>query len=220
MARTRPTALLLAAALLLAGCGGGSDTSEPSTPFEPSATLKAVGGTKRTDKPDLILRVSARPGDDNIRSVAVNLPPVVLVDTTAVGKICSQKELGSNGCAHSNPLGTARAVSPAYDAPLAGPVFVVSGSGQLPGLVYVLGGPADVQLRGKVISKGGRMQAGVDDIPDTPLKSFELKIEGGRSGYLVLSRDICAKRAVADATFTSQDDQVVKQKVPLAAACG
>ena len=220
--RTRTPALLvaLATAIALAGCGGDSETTAATAPFEPHATLEAIGGTTRTDKPEIVLRVEPRAGDDNIRSVAVNLPPVVLVDTTAVGKICSERELESNGCAKSNRLGFARAVSPAYEGALSGPVYVVSGSGQLPGLVYVLSGPADVQLRGRVVSKGGRMQAGVDDVPDTPLKSFELRVEGGRSGYLVLSRNICGAEAVADGVFTSQDDQTHRQKIPLEADCG
>ena len=222
--RSRPQLALLAAlgvTLLAAGCGdGGTDTTESGTPFEPRATLEAIGGTTRTEKPEIVLRVTARPGDANIRSVAVRLPPVVLVDTTAVGKICSEKELESNGCADSNPLGVARAFSPAYGGALAGPVHVVSGSGQLPGLVYSLSGPADVQLRGRVVSKGGRMEAGIDDIPDTPLKSFELRIKGGKAGYLVLSRNICGAQAIADGTFRSQEGQTHRQEIPLEAVCG
>jgi hypothetical protein len=214
--------LLLAAvsAVLLAGCGGDSETTGSSAPFEPHASLEAIGGTTRTDKPELVLRVEARPGDENIRSVAVNLPPVVLVDTTVIGRICSETELESDECAGRNPLGAARVLSPAYEGALTGPVYVVSGSGKLPGLVYLLSGPAEVQLRGRVVSKGGRMQAGVDDVPDTPLKSFELTIRGGKSGYLVLSRNICGAEAVADGTFTSQDGQTHRQKIPLEADCG
>jgi hypothetical protein len=209
----------LAAAIALAGCGGDSGTTA-SEPFEPHATLEAIGGTTRTEKPDIVLRVRPRPKDPNIRSVNVNLPPVVLVDTTAVGRICSERELKSTGCAGSHPLGSARAVSPAYGRPLSGPVYVVSGSGRLPGLVYVLSGPADVQLRGQVVSKGGRMQAGVDDVPDTPIEEFELRIDGGKSGYLVLSRNICAGEPVADVTFASQDGETHSEKVPLEADCG
>ncbi len=80
-------------AALLAGCGGDSATTASTKPFEPHATLTAIGGTVRTDKPRLVIRVEARPGDENIRSVAVNLPPVVLVDTTAIGKICSKDDM-------------------------------------------------------------------------------------------------------------------------------
>jgi len=211
----------LSCVALLGGCGGDAETIGSEPPFAPHATLEAIGGTARTDKPELVLRVEARSGDENIRSVAFRLPPVVLVDTTAIGRICAEKELESNGCKGHNRLGRARAVSPAYDGALAGPVYVVSGtSGTLPGLVYLLSGPVDLQLRGRVVSKGGRMQAGVEDVPDTPLKSFELRIEGGRSGYLVLSRDICGAEAVADGTFTSQDGQTHREEIPLEADCG
>jgi hypothetical protein len=207
--------LAVVSALLLAGCGGDSETTGSGASFEPHASLEAVGGTKRTDKPELVLRVEARPGDENIRSVAVNLPPVVLVDTTAIGRICSETELESKQCEGRNALGAARVLSPAFDGPLSGPVYVVSGSGQLPGLVYLLSGPAEIELRGRVVSKGGRMQAGVDDVPDTPLKSFELAIKGGKSGYLVLSRNICGAEAFADGTFESQDGQTHRQRIPL-----
>jgi hypothetical protein len=209
----------LSCAALLAGCGGDSGTTAPTEPFEPHATLKAVGGTVRTDKPRLVIRVEARPGDGNIRSVAVNLPPVVLVDTTAIGRICSESELKTDECASSHRLGSARVLSPAYDGALRGPVYLVSGSGTLPGLAYLLSGPADVLLHGRVVSKGGRIQAGVDDVPDTPVKTFELTIDGGRSGYLVLSRNICGAEAVADGTFTSQAGQTYRQKIPLEADC-
>jgi hypothetical protein len=210
----------LAAALVIAGCGGGSDSSTPSEPFAPRATLRALGGTARTDKPKLVMRVVARPGDANIRSVAVNLPPVVLVDTKALGGVCAERDLEANGCAGHRRVGFARALSPAYDGALSGPVYAVSGSGGLPRLAYVLSGPADVVLYGRIVSKAGRMQAGVEDVPDTPLRTFQLEIDGGRSGYLTLSRDICKMVYAADGTFTSQDDQVHRQKIPLIAECG
>jgi len=204
---------------LASGCGGGSETAASNGSFEPQASLEAVGGTARTEKPQFVLRVVTRRGDANIRSVAVNLPPVVLGDPTAIGDVCPRRDLESDRCAGHPRLGFARVVSPAYKGPLSGPVYPVSGSGGLPRLVYVLRGPAEIQLEGRVVSKGGRIQAGVEDIPDTPLREFEFRIDGGKRGYLVLSRDICAAEAVADATFTSQDGQDYQQKVPLKADC-
>jgi hypothetical protein len=211
----------MVSAALLAGCGGGGDSAStaPSTPFAPRATLKARGGTERTDKPEFVMRVLARPGDSNIRSVAVDLPPVVLVDTTAVN-VCAESELESDECAGHPPLGRARVLSPSFEGALTGPVFVVSGSSKLPGLVYLLSGPTSVRLRGDVVSKGGRIQAGVDEVPDTPLESFELTIDGGKTGYLVLSTNICQGHPVADGVFTSQDGQTHTQKIPLEADCG
>jgi len=220
-----PTLLILIAVLAAAtvsGCGGSdSDSETSSASFEPTATLRAAGESTRTEKPDFVLRVEARPGDENLRAVNVVLPPVALVDATAVSRICSRAELESDRCADREPLGFARVDSLAYDAPLAGDVFAVSGPDtRLPKLVFVLGGPVDVLLEGRIVSEGGRIGAGVDDIPNTSLRSFEFTINGGKSGYLILSRDICAGDPEADATFESQSGQVVRTKLPLEADCG
>jgi hypothetical protein len=212
---------LVAISLLAASCGGGSDESdEPGEQFEPQASLIAIGGTARTDKPAVVMRVEARPADANIRSATVTLPSAFFVDQTALGNLCSERELEVDDCAGRKRMGMARVVSPAYGEALTGPVYAVSGSGGLPRLAYVLEGPAKILLRGRIEVLRARIQAGVDDVPDTPLKSFELRIDGGRPGYLVLSRDICRTRATADASFTSQDGEAFKQRIPLVADCG
>jgi hypothetical protein len=210
----------LVAAILIAGCGGGSESSEPSEPFKPRASLRAIGGTVRTDKPQLVMRVKARPGDANIRSAAVTLPSAVFVDQAAIVNLCSKRELKADDCAGRKRMGFARVFSPAYGGALRGPVYAVSGFGGLPHLAYVLGGPAKVLLRGRIATKGERIQAGVDNVPDTPLRTFELRIDGGKPGYLVLSRNICRARATADAFFTSQDGKSYSQRIPLKASCG
>jgi hypothetical protein len=218
-----PAAIGVAAllTLLASGCGGGdSDTQTSSAPFEPEATLEAVGGTTRTEKPSFVLDVKARKGDENLKSVAFELPPVVLVDTTAIGAICTRAELQADGCADRKRLGTARVLSPSYDGALAGNVYPVTGSSRLPKLVFMLSGPATIQLEGRIVSAAGRIGAEVSDIPDTPLESFRFTIDGGKPGYLVLSRNICGGDPEADATFTSQGGQVVKRKVPLEGECG
>lgn len=207
---------LLAVAVLLAGCGGDSDEEA----FEPRVSIEAVGGTQRTDKPEIVVRVAPRPGDAGIRSAAITLPTAVLADQKALGNLCSESELEDDRCAGRQRMGTARAVSPAYDAPLTGPVYAVSGSGGLPRPAYVLsGGGAELLLRGEINVVGQRIQATVEDVPDIPLDSFRLTLDGGKPGYLVLSRDICANPAVADVRLTSQDDETVERRVPIEAEC-
>jgi hypothetical protein len=206
------------AAIALGGCGGSSESSQP---FAPEVSLRAVGGTAHADKPAIVLRVQTRPGDANIRSALINLPPVVFVDPTALRDFCSESQLTADRCAGRKRLGAARAVSSAYGRPLAGPVFPVTGSGRLPRLAYVLkSGPATVVLRGKVLSHGGRIGASIEDIPDTPLKSFVLTIAGGKPGYLILSRDICRNKLPGEAVFTGQEGETYERKVPLEADCG
>jgi hypothetical protein len=99
-------------------------------------------------------------------------------------------------------------------------VYAVSGSGGLPRPAYVLtGGGAELLLRGDINVVGQRIQATVNDVPDVPLDSFRLSLDGGKSGYLVLSRDICATPAVADVGLTSQEGESVERRVPFEADC-
>lgn len=215
-------AAMLVVALLLAGCGDDSGGEESGAEaFEPRVSIEAVGGTERTDKPELVIRVMPGPGEARIRSAAITLPSAVLADQAVLGNLCSESELEEDRCAGRQRMGTARAVSPAYDAPLTGPVYAVSGSGGLPRPAYVLsGGGAELLLRGRIEVVGQRIQATVEDVPDIPLESFRLTLDGGKPGYLVLSRDICRGPAVADVTLTSQDDQSVERRVPIEAGCG
>lgn len=220
----RPSSALLvvaAVSFLAAGCGGDSESTDAGKPFEPQASLTAIGGTARTDKPELVMRVEARPGDANIRSANVILPAAFIVDQTALGDLCSERELKADACAGRKRMGVGRVVSPVYEEALTGPVYAVSGSGGLPRLAYVLSdGTAEILLRGRIGVKGTRIEAGVDDAPDMPLQTFELRIDGGPPGYLILSRDICRTETTADATFTSQGSETFEQRIPLAADCG
>jgi len=221
MLKTAPVLLsVIVLAIVVVGCGGDSDSETSSGPFAPQATLKAVGGTVRTEKPSFVLDVRARKGDENLESVAFELPQVVLVDTTAVGVFCTQAELQADRCVDRQRLGTAEVRSPAYKGALRGNVYPVTGGSRLPKLVFLFDGPATIQLEGEILAKGGRIGAEVEDIPDTPLDSFEFTIDGGKPGYLVLSRNICAGDPVADAIFTSQGGEVSRQKVPLVGECG
>lgn len=208
------------ALLLLAGCGGdGEESGDPGKPFAPSASLTAIGDTARTEKPELVMRVEARPGDANIRSATVTLPTAFFVDQTALGNLCSERELDADDCAGRKRMGVARVVSPIYGGALTGPVYAVSGSGGLPRLAYVLSGPAQILLRGRIEIVGSRIQAGVDDVPDSPLRTFEFRIDGGEPGYLILSQDICRQEATAVASFRSQEGEVLQQEIPLSADC-
>lgn len=215
-------ALAAAALPLLAGCGGGGGGGEttPQKPFRPAATLRVVGGTTRTAKPEWVLLVKTRPGDANILSAQILLPPVALVDALAVRGLCARSELKSDRCAGKQRLGSSRVVTPASDRPLSGPVYVVSGPGRQLHLAYVLGGPTSLLLEGLVENQPNRIGASVEEVPDTAMTSFELRIAGGSSGYLVLSRDICHGKPMADAMFTGQEGQTYREEVPLQAECG
>src|SRR5665811_1774537 len=182
LARSRICAAALVAAVLVGGCGGDSSGEQTAEkPFAPRVAIEAAGGTVRTDKPQFEVRVAPRSGDAGIRSAAIVFPTAVFVDQTALGNLCSESELEDDRCAGRQRMGEARAVSPAYDAPLTGPVYAVSGSGGLPRPAYVLsGGAAEVLLRGRIDVVGRRIEATVEDIPEIPLEAFELTLDGGK----------------------------------------
>ncbi|HEU5142014.1 MAG TPA: hypothetical protein VFU04_02540 [Solirubrobacterales bacterium] len=211
----------IAASIVAAGCGDDGDNADrEATPFEPQATLTAIGGTERTAKPEIVLRVEARPGDANIRSAKLTLPAAFIVDSEALSRLCSERELEVKRCAGRQPMGSARVVSPAYSKPLSGPVYAVTGSGGLPRLAFVLRGPVELLLRGRIAVQGVRLQASVEDVPNTPLESFELRLSGGPNGYLVLSRDVCGAPVSGDVSFVSQEGETLDRRLPLQADCG
>lgn len=221
MRRTDAMALFVVL-LIVAGCGGDSGDDESAMePFAPRVSIEAVGGTARAEKPRFVVKVRPRPRDPNIRSAAIAFPTAVLVDQAALGNLCSERELKDDRCAGRQRMGTARAVSPAYGVPLAGPVYAVSGSGGLPRPAYVLsGGGAELLLRGRIDVLGQRIQASVEDVPNLRLREFKLTLDGGKSGYLVLSRDICRAPAVAEASLTSQQGESDVQRISIQAECG
>ena len=51
-----------------------------------------------------------------------------------------------------------------------------------------------------------------DAVPDVPITSFELKIDGGKNGVLKNFTSLCAKELVGEATFTAHSGKVFSDK--------
>jgi hypothetical protein len=107
------------------------------------------------------------------------------------------------------------------DKPLEGPVYLRSSSNPLPDLVVHLGGQIEVDLVGKIDSKGGGIRTTFAAVPDAPLSKFILTMQGGRKGLLENSRDLCAATSRASALFDAQSDKVRDLRpVVRASGCG
>jgi hypothetical protein len=106
-------------------------------PFKPKMTVKQVGSHKATLRganPQLQIDLTTRPGDANIKSLALTLSSAFEIDQRHLGNICSEKELVATQCAGRQAIGKATTTTPLLDQPLSGPVYAVSGSGGLPRL--------------------------------------------------------------------------------------
>ena len=108
------------------------------------------------------------------------------------GVLCNGTVVESRGCPPSSQVGTARAVSPLLPQPLTGPVHIIQNPGQiLPRLAIYLDGMASIRLDAGNSIFGVRILNSFDSVPDLPISSFELKINGGANGILKNFNDLC-----------------------------
>lgn len=126
-------------------------------------------------------------------------------------------------CPPGSVYGFAKAITPLFDEPLQGPVYLRSSSHQLPDLVAVLRGPASrpvqVELAGRIDSVNGGIRNTFDVVPDAPVREFTLTMQGGKKGLLQNSTDICAKAYRATAKFTAQNGKRLTLRPKMQSAC-
>jgi hypothetical protein len=193
-------------------------------PFKPTMAIRELGGrrnTARAKNPPLQFDLNTRAGDANVKSLAVTLSSAFEIDQRHLGNICSEKELAANQCAGRTPIGKASTTTPLLDQPLTGPVYAVSGSGGLPRLAFILNGQVNLVPRAETESiNGGRLKTTVPVVPDAPIGHFRLTVFGGKTGYLINTRDICAHTPVTRIAYTAQNGKTRTESVKVKAACG
>ncbi len=191
--------------------------------FKPKMAITQLGGrkqTKRSQDPSLRFDLWTRPGDANIKSLAVTLPKAFEIDQRHLGNLCSRAQLASEGCKGRAPIGTATVSTPLLDQPLSGPAYAVSGYGKLPHLVFILAGQVTVMPQAESSSvKGGHLRTEVPVIPDVPVGHFALTLLGGKQGYLENTQDLCARPTVSEITYQGQNAKSTVQKVKTKASC-
>jgi hypothetical protein len=192
--------------------------------FGPKFTIRQMGGPKGTHRavnPALKIDLRTRSGDANIKALSVTLSSAFEIDQRHLGNICSEKELTEKQCAGRTPIGMARTTTPLLDQPLEGPVYAVSGSGGLPKLAFVLNGQVSLVPRAETDTVGGgRLKTTVPVVPDAAIGHFEMTVFGGKRGYLINTRDLCAHTPVTRVSYTAQNGMTKTESVKVGAACG
>lgn len=173
-------------ALSTTGCG--------NVPFSPTMTVDLTGGLKKDSKPGVSAKLAMPAGHANVSKITVTLPAGIGADIAALSNMCAREAYDANACAPGSVVGTATAQSPVLAGALSGPVTLIKKQGSaLPDLGVRLRGPVNVDLVGNVtLGQGNRLVTSFDGIPDVPLSSFELGLNGGAKGALVVSGDVCA----------------------------
>jgi hypothetical protein len=195
----------------------------PRLGFKPKLGLTLKGKVNRRAHPSLHATLTARPGDANIASAQVKLPPSVFLDQSHIGTVCTRVQFAAQACPAGSIYGKAQATSPLLDYPVAGPVYLRSSDHKLPDLVADLRGPVnqpiEVALAGKTDAVKGALRNTFEAVPDVPVTKFSLTLFGGKKGLIIMSDGFCAHPR-ATAKFGAQNGKVSNSTPKVAAKCG
>jgi hypothetical protein len=193
-------------------------------PFKPTFSI-AVGSKGTTGErahPPLDVHVSQGAGEAGISANAVTLPFELGPNLAAFDVLCTSAQLAAGACPAGSQVGTTTATSAFVATPLSGPVYLVQLPGViLPALVADLRGRVHVQLTiANSILNGRLIKSTVTGVPDLPVSTFDLKLDGGPGSPLENKFDLCRRgsrlRAMkVDVSFTGQNGATVASKPDL-----
>jgi hypothetical protein len=187
--------------------------------FKPKLATRLFGGTHRGAHPKFRGVFKAREGDANVKSAVVTLPRSEFLDQSHIRTVCTRVQFAANACPPGSIYGHAVAKTPLLDEELSGPVYLRSSDHKLPDIVAALHGIVDVEVSGRVDSIGGGIRVNFESIPDAPVESFEIIMQGGKKGLLVNSRNICAHTYRLNAEFKGQNGKEATLTPKMQASC-
>jgi hypothetical protein len=187
--------------------------------FAPRLAFRLKGGTHRGDYPALQATLTARPGDANIAKAAVTLPHSEFLAQEHIRTVCTRVQFAADQCPAASVYGRAQAVTPLFDKPLEGPVYLRSSSNPLPDLVAKLDGQIQVNLVGRIDSVNQGIRNTFDVVPDAPVTRFTLQMQGGKKSLLVNSRNLCKSPGRAEVKMTGQNGKTSLTRPVVANKC-
>ena len=191
----------LTAPLQASGCGKLRFAPKLAIKLTNSKEMK-VGG-----HPGFEALVTQTPGESGLKNLTVTLPLSLALDPNNAesDSLCEYTDGLKNQCPAKSVIGTMTAVSPLLKAPLTGKVYFVKGvrtdpkSGRqirtLPTLLIELRGEVNINLRGtNSVPDNQHLTTTFATVPDAPISSALLKLNGGKKGILVVTDghdDLC-----------------------------
>jgi hypothetical protein len=211
----------------------------PALRFRPKLELRLTGRKQTTTSkhPGVRATVTQKRGEAGIRRAEVRLPKSLALDTDNAQALCEfdqgTKPDLERHCPKGSIVGRAKAVSPLLNRPLRGNVYFVKNvrtgaNGNLirtlPMLIVALRGEIAVNLKGTSNVKRGQLVNTFANVPDAPIRRFNLNIKGGGNGILTVTRtarariDICNRRQVTEADMDGHNgrrhDRDIRIKTP------
>jgi hypothetical protein len=191
--------------------------------FKPKLALRLFGGTHRGSHPRLVATLTEHEGDANIAGASVALPHSEFLDQAHIRTVCTRVQFAAHQCPAGSIYGEAEAMTPLTDYAVKGPVYLRSSDNPLPDLVAALRGPdsqpIEVVLDGRIDSVHGGIRNSFEAVPDQPVSKFVLRMQGGKKGLLVNSRNICKSVNKVTANFTAQNGRTASLQPVLQNSC-
>jgi hypothetical protein len=191
--------------------------------FKPKLGIKLAGPTRRGAYPQLTATFQSRgQGDTNLKEIKVALPRSEFLAQNHIRSICTKAAFQREQCPPDSVYGQATAITPLFDDPLKGNVYLRSSASRLPDLVADLhSGAVRIVLEGKILpTKQGGIQAYFEGLPDEPVDRFTMKLDGGRGGLLQNSADICKAPPEATVKALGQTNLGASFTTVLRGQCG
>jgi hypothetical protein len=193
-------------------------------PFEPNLRLTLKGGTRRGAHPALTAVLRMPEGSANPAAISVALPHSEFLEQGHIRTVCTRVQFAADQCPPGAVYGTATVTTPLLDYPLQGNVYLRSSNNPLPDLVLDFRGPAYQPLKlesaGRVDSVNGGIRNTFEFIPDAPFTKLTLRMQGGKKGLLVNSRDICKQAGKARVKYSAHNGASFEAHPALKAECG
>ncbi|HWA53897.1 MAG TPA: hypothetical protein VG816_06970 [Solirubrobacterales bacterium] len=188
--------------------------------FKPRISLRMKGSPKRGKRDSLRVVVRPRPGEANIGSSQVTLPPSIFLEQGNIKTICTKARFAAHDCPAGSVYGHVRAYTPLLEAPMEGPAYLRASSHTLPDLVFALRGHGvEVDVAGRIDSFKGGIRGSFPVIPDAPVSKFVLTMKGGKRGLLVNAENLCRKRQTAIARFIGHSNRGWRLHPQVGATC-
>lgn len=210
-------------------------------PFSPKLTMRLTGKRQVTSgkHPGVRARVTQPRGQSGIKRVVVRLPKKVVLDSDNARDLCEYvdgiKPDLERHCPPGSIVGRARATSPLLSRPLSGNVYFVKNvrfdpdTGNairtLPMVVVALRGEIAVNLKGESsTTRSNQLVNTFATVPDAPVDRFDININGGRNGILVVTENARGKlnicgRQTAEVDMDAQNGRRLDSNVRVKTPC-